>query len=98
MVAFAQQMRYTFRESDVFARLGGDEFVVLLPNSNVVSAEDLIQRFRAALDAYNKKASRGYNISFSCGIVAVDTEHPQPIDMLLDRADSVMYKQKHNLV
>ena len=98
LVAFAQQMRYTFRESDVFARLGGDEFVVLLPNSNVVSAEDLIQRFRAALDAYNKKAGRGYNISFSSGIVSVDTEQPQPIDVLLDRADSVMYKQKHNLV
>ena len=98
LVAFAQQMRFTFRDSDVFARISGDEFVVLLPNTNVVSAEDLIQRFRSALDAYNLKANRGYNISFSSGIIAVDTDKPQSIDVLLDRADSVMYKQKHNLV
>lgn len=95
LVAFAQQMRYTFRESDIFARLGGDEFVVLLPNTNVVFAEELMQRFRTAIDTYNKKAGRGYNISFSSGIVSVDTDKPQSIDVLLDRADSVMYKQKH---
>jgi diguanylate cyclase (GGDEF)-like protein len=95
LIAFAQQMRYTFRESDVFARIGGDEFVVLLTNTNIVFAEELIQRFRAAVDAYNKKAKRGYNISFSSGIVSVDTDQPQSINVLLDRADSVMYKQKH---
>lgn len=98
LVAFAQQMRFTFRDSDVIARLSGDEFVVLFPNTHVVSAEDLIQRFRSALDAYNQKANRGYNISFSSGIIDVDTDKSQSIDVLLDRADSVMYKQKHNLV
>ena len=95
LIAFAQQMRYTFRESDVIARLGGDEFVALLPNTSVVSAEELIQRFRSAIDAYNQKARRGYNISFSSGIIAVDSDKPQSIDVLLDRADSVMYQQKH---
>jgi len=95
LVAFAQQMRFTFRDSDVFARLGGDEFVVLLPNTHVVSAEDLIQRLRGAIDAYNRKANRGYNISFSSGIVSVDTDQPQSINVLLDRADAVMYQQKH---
>ncbi|WP_455219639.1 sensor domain-containing diguanylate cyclase [Kaarinaea lacus] len=95
LIAFAQQMRYTFRESDVFARLGGDEFVVLLTNTTIVHGEELIQRFRAAVDAYNRKAKRGYKISFSSGIVSVDTDHPQSINTLLDRADSVMYQQKH---
>ena len=95
LIAFAQQMRYTFRESDVFARLSGDEFVVLLINTNIVFAEELIQRFHAAVDAYNRKAKRGYNITFSSGIVSVDTDHPQSINVLLDRADSVMYQQKH---
>lgn len=95
LIAFAQQMRYTFRESDVFARMGGDEFVVLLTNTTIVFAEELIQRFRAAVDTYNRKAKRGYKISFSSGMVSVDTDHPQSINVLLDRADSVMYQQKH---
>jgi diguanylate cyclase (GGDEF)-like protein len=95
LIAFAQQMRFTFRDSDVIARLSGDEFVALLPNTHVVSAEDLIQRFRGAIDAYNQKARRGYNIAFSSGIIAVNTDKPQSIDVLLDRADSVMYQQKH---
>jgi diguanylate cyclase (GGDEF)-like protein len=98
LVAFAEQMRKTFRESDVFARMGGDEFVVLLTNTTVDFAEELIQRFRLSIALYNKKANRGYNISFSSGIVPVDVDrHPQSIDTLLNKADSVMYKQKHSL-
>ena len=98
LVAFADQMRHTFRESDVFARLGGDEFVVLLTNTTIEFAEELIQRFSQSIDAYNKKANRGYDISFSSGIVSVDTDkHPQTIDELLNRADSVMYKHKQAL-
>ena len=97
LIAFADQMKQTFRDSDVVARLGGDEFVVLLTNTTIDLAKELIERFETAIDTYNKDASRGYNLSFSNGIVEVDTFDPKPIDFLLSQADSLMYRDKQGL-
>jgi diguanylate cyclase (GGDEF)-like protein len=94
LIAFADQMRSTFRESDVFARLGGDEFVVLLTNTSNKLAKKTIKRFRQSIDLYNIQANRGYEISFSEGIVTVDLEHNQTIEKLLNSADDLMYKMK----
>jgi diguanylate cyclase (GGDEF)-like protein len=94
LTAFADQMRSTFRDSDVFARLGGDEFVVLLTNTAAELAADIIARFRQSVDAYNQAAKRGYDISFSDGIVTVEGDQTHSIEALLSRADSLMYEDK----
>ncbi len=94
LTAFADQMRSTFRDSDVFARLGGDEFVVLLTNTATELAADIIARFRQSVDAYNQAAERGYDISFSDGIVTVEGDQTRSIEALLSRADSLMYEDK----
>lgn len=94
LVRFADLMRHTFRESDVIARLSGDEFVVLMTNSTVQGAEELIERFRTLLDISNRKSTRGYNITFSSGVVSVDAENAASLEQLLDEADSLMYKKK----
>jgi len=97
LVAFANQMKQTFRDSDVIARLGGDEFVVLLTNTTIDLAKELIERFRESIGSYNAESNRGYNISFSSGIVEVDTFQLKPIDFLLSQADSLMYKAKQGM-
>ena len=94
LVAFADHMKDTFRDSDVFARLGGDEFVVLLTNTSHELAKETIGRFRQSIERYNKEANRGYDISFSEGIVTVDAEHNHSIEELLSNADSLMYEKK----
>ena len=94
LVAFADHMKSTFRDSDVFARLGGDEFVVLLTNTSHKLAKETIERFRQSIERHNKEANRGYNISFSEGIVTVDAEYNHSIEEMLVNADSLMYKKK----
>lgn len=96
--AFSELLVQTFRDSDVIARLGGDEFVVLLTNTTVELAEELIDRFQLSLDSYNLKENRGYDISFCSGIVETDKNKQQSIDILLSQADSIMYKKKHQLL
>ena len=94
LMAFANQMTDTFRESDVFARLGGDEFVVLLTNTSIEPAKETLNRFCKSIELFNKESCLGYEVSFSHGIVSIDWEKNHSIEQLLDFADSAMYENK----
>jgi diguanylate cyclase (GGDEF)-like protein len=94
LIAFADRMKTTFRDSDVVARLSGDEFVALLTHSTLAQAEEIVARLRLSLAAYNREAKRGYDITFSDGIVAVDHEEGLTVEQLLSNADKLMYKNK----
>ncbi len=94
LTVFSDLMLKTFRDSDVLARLGGDEFVVLLTDTSDQVAEEVIARFQHALLSYNQASNRGYDISFSRGIVNVNYEQDYSIESLLSRADSLMYDNK----
>ncbi len=97
LTTFADHMRNTFRGSDVFARLGGDEFVVLLANTSAECAEEIIRRFRQSLETYYQKTKHGYDITFSEGIVTVESDQSRQIEMLLNRADTLMYEKKQEM-
>jgi diguanylate cyclase (GGDEF)-like protein len=91
---FAKQMKIACRDSDLYARLGGDEFAVLLTNVSRESAEEVMTRFQEALDQYNQESKRGYEISFSYGIVEFDRDKHQTIEELLNAGDLQMYENK----
>jgi len=91
LTVFAELMVQSFRSSDVFARLGGDEFVVLLTNANRQQAENVIASFAERLRARNAADQRGYDLAFSCGVVAFDPGSPCSIDALLAQGDALMY-------
>lgn len=94
LIAFAEQMKNTYRESDIFARLGGDEFVVLLTNTTSSVAESVVARFEWALQAHNQEEDRGYTLAFSYGIVDYDPERHLTLAALLDDGDALMYERK----
>jgi len=95
-VAFAKQMKKIFRDSDIFARLGGDEFVVLLTKTTMNEADHILSRFRKSIEKYDQEVNRGYNISFSYGLVEYNPETHNTIeDLLADAdADAIMYTNK----
>ena len=94
LVAFAEQLASTFRESDVVARLGGDEFVMLLTGESKAHAEAEMLKLSASLATRNIVANRGYDISFSYGLVDFQPEIHHSIEGLLSQADSLMYEHK----
>ena len=95
LIAFSDQMKNTFRDSDVIGRLGGDEFAVLLTDTSLEPAEKTVSRLRVSIELYNKESNLGYEISFSEGIVAIDHEKNISLESLLNQADSLMYEKKH---
>lgn len=94
LVAFAEQIKNTFRDSDVYARLGGDEFVVLLTDTPIEIVEDILQRFEQNLKTYNEEARRGYDICYSLGLARYDSNKHESIEDLLSEADDIMYQDK----
>lgn len=91
---FAEQMRESFRASDIFARLGGDEFVALLTNSGAGQISEQIKRFEASLKARCASAGLPYSIEFSYGLVAYEPLQHESIEDMLHEADSAMYESK----
>lgn len=94
LLVFASEMKNSFRSSDIFARMGGDEFVVLCINQTKEHAKDAITRFRRKLNAVNKKENKGYEISFSYGVVEFEPDKHQTINDLIEEGDRLMYRFK----
>jgi len=90
----ADVLRNTFRDTDVIARLGGDEFTVLLVGGDPSTAETVIERVRAALDARNAVPGRGYALSLSIGVARFDRDRAMSLDDLLSAADMALYASK----
>ncbi|MBK1641394.1 hypothetical protein CKO12_05790 [Chromatium okenii] len=95
LIAVAQRMRETLRESDTLARLGGDEFVAVLVDL-VEHTTDmaLLKRLLAAAAAPVQLGELLVQVSASIGV----TFYPQPLtseaDHLLRQADQAMYRAK----
>jgi diguanylate cyclase (GGDEF)-like protein/putative nucleotidyltransferase with HDIG domain len=80
------------RRSDVIARYGGDEFVILLPETNIEQARQLISKLRAGVCA--DQLLREKNITASFGIASFPVHGSTPQE-LIQIADSSMYLSKH---
>ena len=93
---FAEQMRASFRASDLFARLGGDEFVALLTNVNADEINELIARFKNALQARCAALALPYTIEFSYGLVSYEPLKHSSVEDMLHEADSAMYENKRD--
>ena len=95
LVDLGDVIRETFRESDVIGRLGGDEFVALVREGSPFRDDGVIERLRAHITAFNESGDRAYLLSASIGVARYDPDEPITVSQLLNRADTVMYEQKH---
>lgn len=96
LMVFVDHIKSVLRDSDLLARVGGDEFVLLLLNISGEMAEAAVSRTSRLIDQYNKKVDRGYEISFSYGMVVYDPESHKDVDALLADGDSKMYENKYS--
>jgi diguanylate cyclase (GGDEF)-like protein len=87
----AEILSAAFRAEDVIARIGGDEFAVLLPDTDVASAEQSLRRVRCALDEHNA-AFEGISLSIAFGVSTA--EQGVALTEALKEADARMYEDK----
>ena len=83
-------IKNAIRNTDVFARWGGDEFVILLPNTDINQAMEMMERMRICIQ--NSKYDEVENITCSLGLVALRKN--ENAESLLQRADKLLYDAK----
>lgn len=82
------------RESDVFARIGGEEFALILPNTDILGAIEIAERFVKVVDAMEcSVAEHDIDVTVSIGVAQV-TESDVELENLRLRADMALYKAK----
>lgn len=96
LIAFANLIKTSFRDSDIFARLGGDEFVLLLNGSSKDQAAKVIAKAQKSLEKFNQGINRDYQVSFSSGMVEFDQTKHATINELLSDGDKLMYELKNS--
>lgn len=82
---FARHIQGAIRSSDALARYGGDEFVVLLPHTDLISAEKFLARLLIGVQEW-------LDISFSAGITSSAPREDKAA--FLARADLALYQAK----
>jgi diguanylate cyclase (GGDEF)-like protein len=91
----AEILRATFRETDVLGRIGGDEFAVAGQFSHA-AISFAVKRLEERCAKRNAEAGRRIALSFSVGHVTTVEAHKETLDVLLAKADQVMYEAKRS--
>lgn len=92
--ALARLLTQDARESDLICRYGGEEFVAVMPDMATTQALERVESWRKQLEA-TRVVHNDFKISvtMSAGI-AVFPEHGKNPDLLLTRADEMLYQSK----
>jgi diguanylate cyclase (GGDEF)-like protein len=84
-------LRQNLRAVDTIIRAGGDEFILILPETDIRVAGNIVQKIVAGIDAALK--NHAWQVRFSIG-VATFIKPPESIDEVLRKADEAMYAAK----
>ena len=88
-----QRFLATLRQIDTVARLGGDEYAILLPDTNITSAEAITKKITSALDNVFVIGELKLFIKASIGLAEYPT-HGKDAATLIQHADVAMYIAK----
>jgi len=91
--AVAHTLRKRVRAIDVVARLGGDEFAILISDTSSESIRLLLQELHKDLGVTMEKI--GWPITLSVG-VAIFIVPPVDVEIMIKRADTLMYAVKND--
>ena len=91
--AFVGSVQAMVRGTDVLARWGGEEFVLMLPETDVAGAEELLEHLRHAVQALEVPVDgQTLRITVSIGLAA--GRPGETVAQTLDRADQAVYQAK----
>lgn len=91
----ARLMRDNTREADWIARWGGEEFLILMPDTDIEQAVELVERLRRKIEVNDFRIEpHSLRITTSVGIASCHLNGDSQ-DEVVNRADRALYAAKH---
>lgn len=82
------------RECDVSARYGGEEFALILPETRLTEANDILERLRGLVEkTVFCLPDNPLTMTISVGIAQFDPDHPTAFE-LVEKSDAALYEAK----
>lgn len=86
----------TIRASDVVARYGGDEIAVILPDTSLEAAEQVMTRLNQAIKDAPVALRSGGSLSITISVGVTEARADDSLESLKERADQALYQSKRN--
>ncbi|HEV6966146.1 MULTISPECIES: GGDEF domain-containing protein [Roseateles] len=92
--SLAERAQASLRPGDMVARYGGEEFVLMLPDTPLDEAQQVLVRLQRSLSAalFNHEGKDVF-VTFSAGVTLY--RPGETLEAALDRADVALYEAKH---
>ncbi|WP_435953687.1 diguanylate cyclase domain-containing protein [Dryocola sp. BD626] len=94
LVAFAELLKASFRETDLLSRRGSDEFVVIFPDTPEQGAYIALEYLKEQVEEYNRGSDKPWKLGFTVGIAEFNERVHETPEALIEYADSEMCKMK----
>lgn len=88
--AVSDVMKKELRADDILARIGGDEFIMLLPKTDYLAAQLIVDRIR---DTMSKTVIDKISLSVSFGFDTKKNEN-EDMEKIFSQAEKYMYRRK----
>ncbi|XOB66364.1 GGDEF domain-containing protein [Deferribacteres bacterium DY0037] len=92
LIKTANILNAKLRPSDIACRFGGEEFCILLPETNIIEAQNVAERFRSEISSA-RFDNKEVHLTCSFGI-AQFKETDEELSHMVSRADEALYKAK----
>jgi diguanylate cyclase len=89
------ELKKILRQGDLAGRCGGDEFCVILPNSPLSQAGEIMERLRRAMGNYRNEQLPELRVSLSIGLASCSSAMTDAADWL-NEADKALYAAKNS--
>ncbi len=86
-------IKKNIRTSDIPVRYGGDEFVILMPETDIISAKKVAEKFAQKMSKIVfRKKDEEFKVTFSIGLTSVRQD--DTLESIIERLDSALYSSK----
>ena len=94
---FCELCKAALRDTDTFGRIGGEEFAILLPDTKLAKAQEVMERIRNNIELAVTEAEQGVTLKFtaSFGLTTSEIENVQLLT-LFRFADEALYAAKNS--
>lgn len=93
--SLARFLSQRFRKTDIIGRYGGEEFAVVLPDTTLQLAVNLMNDLREGFaKVFHRGGRKDFMVTFSCGVASYPAcENPA---LLIEAADQALYTAKNS--